>query len=167
MLESREGQLNAIFACYGSAVQHAQIFEKSLVDVLIKIESLAKKTSLSASFSSSNIHKKTMGQLLKILKNNVKFSPARILEGLDKAPDIRNFLAHDYFLKRQAKFGTRTGRSQMLVELISMQVLFENHAKIIRGICTAIDQKIEGSDKDQSDQNVVFSVELKFSDEAA
>ena len=30
MLESEEGQTNAIFACFGSAVQHSQLFEQGL-----------------------------------------------------------------------------------------------------------------------------------------
>ena len=30
MLETKEGQLNAVFACFGSATQHAQLFEQSL-----------------------------------------------------------------------------------------------------------------------------------------
>ena len=34
MLESEEGQLNAIFACYGSAVQNGQLFEESLAKLV-------------------------------------------------------------------------------------------------------------------------------------
>ena len=30
MLETEEGQNNAVFACFGSAAQHAQMFEEAL-----------------------------------------------------------------------------------------------------------------------------------------
>ena len=32
MLKSEEGQLNAVFACFGSAAQHSQYFEAALAD---------------------------------------------------------------------------------------------------------------------------------------
>ena len=34
MLETEEGQLNAVFACFGSAVQHSQLFEQGLTRFL-------------------------------------------------------------------------------------------------------------------------------------
>lgn len=34
ILETEEGQLNAVFACFGSAVQHSQLFEQSLTRFL-------------------------------------------------------------------------------------------------------------------------------------
>lgn len=35
MLKTAEGQSNAVFACFGSAAQHCQHFEKALADFLI------------------------------------------------------------------------------------------------------------------------------------
>ena len=35
MLEPEEGQNNAVFACFGSAAQHAQMFEEALGNFLL------------------------------------------------------------------------------------------------------------------------------------
>ena len=44
MLESREGQLNAVFACFGSAAQHAQLFEQGLTRFLVMYNKIASDT---------------------------------------------------------------------------------------------------------------------------
>ena len=41
MLESEEGQLNAVFACFGSAAQRAQLFEQSLSRFLAMYNKIA------------------------------------------------------------------------------------------------------------------------------
>jgi uncharacterized protein YutE (UPF0331/DUF86 family) len=46
------------------------------------------------------LHKKTMGQLLNELKQQVKFDDGDYIERMEAALKIRNFLMHEYFLVR-------------------------------------------------------------------
>jgi len=43
-LESEEGQLNAVFACFGSAAQHAQFFEEALGEFLLAYNKICNKS---------------------------------------------------------------------------------------------------------------------------
>ena len=76
MLESEEGQLNVIFACFGSAVQHGQLFEQGLARFLTMFNKIS-----SESVSVEDIgHKMTMGQLLSKVEQHVSFSDESILD---------------------------------------------------------------------------------------
>ena len=44
MLESEEGQLNAVFACFGSAAQHSQYYEAALEEFLVVYNETFKKS---------------------------------------------------------------------------------------------------------------------------
>src|SRR4051812_21859041 len=76
MLKTEEGQLNAVFACFGSAAQHAQMFEEALGNFLLAYNhnrpekmSAEKVEELTQSIQAS-----TMGQLLHELKSLVTFA---------------------------------------------------------------------------------------------
>ena len=43
MLASKEGQINAVFACFGSAAQHSQFFEAALGEFLLVYNKICKK----------------------------------------------------------------------------------------------------------------------------
>ena len=45
MLKSEEGQKNAVFACFGSAAQHAQLLEAALSDFLVVWRQMRDETS--------------------------------------------------------------------------------------------------------------------------
>ena len=59
MLESEEGQLNAVFACYGSAAQHGQLFADSLAKLVALLNDW-----LGGSNPVARLEKKTIGELL-------------------------------------------------------------------------------------------------------
>ena len=40
MLESKKGQLNAVFACYGSAAQHGQLLEEALARLIAELNGM-------------------------------------------------------------------------------------------------------------------------------
>ena len=92
MLESEEGQLNSIFACYGSAAQHGQFFEESLGKLIVILNSLSGNDALSDS-----VRKKTIGQLLnQFMKRFVEEIEDWVPEFLDEAREQRNFLIHSF-----------------------------------------------------------------------
>ena len=59
MLETEEGQLNAVFACYGSAAHHGQLFEASLSNLLALLNELS-----GADNPAAGLEKQTIGHLL-------------------------------------------------------------------------------------------------------
>jgi hypothetical protein len=100
MLETAEGQNNAVFACFGSAAQHAQLFEQSLVRFL-DVFNKARGTSLSLDDFDAyeqKLQKMTIGQLLRELRKFVAIENETVERGLDEALACRNRLMHSFFL---------------------------------------------------------------------
>ena len=97
MLESKEEQLNAVFACYGSAAQHGQLLEEALARLLAELNGVR-----SLEHRDDGLDKKTTGQLLRMFRDNfVEEIDDWVPEFLDRARERRNFLIHEYFLKRK------------------------------------------------------------------
>ena len=99
MLNSEEGQLNAVFACFGSAAKHAQFFEAALSEFLLVYNRLLKKSLTLADLEvvETSLHKKTMGALLTEFRKHVKISDDVVSTSLSDAVQKRNFLIHRYF----------------------------------------------------------------------
>ncbi len=117
MLESEEGQLNAVFACFGSAVQHAQLFEQGLTRFLVMYNRIA-----SDSVSVDDIGQKlTMGQLLKRVGQHVTIKDNSVEEGFSAAVAERNFLIHRFFLERDSQLESTEGRLGLLSELVGIE----------------------------------------------
>jgi len=87
MLRSEEGQLNAVFACFGSAAQHAQFFEAALGEFLLAYNKVC-NTSLTLSkleeIEQTN-NRKTMGNLLAQMRKRVNFDDNKIDVAMDSA----------------------------------------------------------------------------------
>jgi hypothetical protein len=127
MLETEEGQLNAVFACFGSAAQHAQLFEQSLAKFLLIYNKIA-DTTLSLEdleVLEGKLKKKTMGSLLKELSNYVTIQEESVAKNLDEALKLRNFLMHSFFIAREEEFKSEDGRLRLLAEIIGIEQTLE------------------------------------------
>ena len=73
MLKSQEGQLNAVFSCFGSAAQHGQLFEHALGELVLSLNAVSGRRLSSADLLNveRRLHKKTIGQLLRELNKHV------------------------------------------------------------------------------------------------
>ena len=164
MLESEEGQLNAVFACYGSAAQHGQIFEAALSDFLLVYNRLVKKhLSLDEVRSvESKLRKMTMGALLKELQKHITVDAEWVSDLLEIALKNRNFLIHNYFLKRQAKFRTESGRLEMLRELVAIEDALEKATRITDGMRIALGRALDDSQIDCGSSQTLFSVKINI-----
>ncbi|HEX6466833.1 MAG TPA: hypothetical protein VFZ99_05985, partial [Terriglobales bacterium] len=102
MLDSEEGQLNAVFACFGFAAQYAQLFEAGLVRFLIVYNKISAESLTLEDFETieSNLQKRTMGQLIRELSRYVNFQDLALAGHFDDALQKRNFLMHRFFLAR-------------------------------------------------------------------
>lgn len=160
MLESEEGQLNAIFACYGSAAQHGQFFEESLGKLIVVLNSLSGNDA-----SSDSVRMKTIGQLLNhFMKRFVEEIEDWVPEFLDEAREERNFLIHVFFLERKDKFSDKAGRFGLLNELSAIEEKLRVATTLTNAIRIAVSETMEGNRDDKpSPDEVVFSVELALS----
>ena len=122
MLESREGQLNAVFACFGSAAQHAQLLEQGLERFLVMYNKIA---SDSVSVDDIVRQKNTMGQLISKVKQHVAFDDDSLAERFETARTERNFLIHRFFLERHLQLASSEGRMQLLSELVGIEANLE------------------------------------------
>lgn len=121
MLETAEGQKNAVFACFGSAVQHAQLFEQGLERFIG-----AYNTITSESLRTDDIGRKmTMGQLLHRVRQYVTTNSDSIEKDFTAALEQRNYLIHRFFLERAREVSSGEGRLRLLSELLRMQARFE------------------------------------------
>lgn len=159
VLESEEGQLNAVFACYGSAAQHGQLFEESLTRL---IETLNSWSGIES--NAETIEKWTIGRLLSHLqKEFVKKIDGWVPPYLDEGRRLRNFLIHDYFLSRKKQIGTESGRMAMLEELTAIEQHLRRGTDLINGWRIAIGESISGRTSPGTDGGEpVFSVELEI-----
>lgn len=112
ILETAEGQTNAVFAMVGSAVQKAQFFERALARFLLTYNKVS-----SDPVSIKDIDDKlTMGRLLANLRKKVTV-PDAWESSLPVALKDRNFVSHRLFLERGGQLGSVEGRLQLLEDL--------------------------------------------------
>ena len=140
MLKTEEGQLNAIFACYGSAAQHGQYFEKALADLILTIDTRMRNQEV-------DLSKLTLGQLIAALKGrvNVEDKDEWVWGVLKLAKEKRNFLVHSYFLERSSNFRTSLDRMGMLSELLAIESVIEKAAIVTRGVHSALKSALDDS----------------------
>ena len=162
MLKSKEGQINLVFACFGSACQRGQLLEEALGDLVSSINELV-DCSLSATDlkdRDADVRKKTMGQLFRHIKKYATISDESIMDSLEIAIRKRNFLAHRYFIERDMGFDTRAGRTNMLEELVTLGSFFDRCSAVVRGITIAMRETQFGA-RDQPRGNVLFTVTIQ------
>ena len=134
MLESEEGQSNAIFACCGSAVQRAQLFEQSLTRLLQVYSEITADT-----VGIDDIGKRmTIGQLLKKVRQRIAISSDSVEDRLSGALEQRNFLIHRFFLERGSQLNQERGRKQLLKELLGIHTILDDASTLINAMRIAM-----------------------------
>ena len=168
MLESEEGQTNAIFACFGSAAQHGWLFEVALEEFLLTYNKLCKK-SLDLNdleFYEKNLRKQTMGRLLAKFRKNVTIDDDAVEQCMDSALQKRNFLIHHFFRNRQEKFHTEKGRMELLAELVAIECELKHATDLTNGMRVAISEQLASKDESMKTEegdtasDTLFSIEI-------
>ncbi len=170
MLESEEGQLNAVFACFGSAAQHSYFFEEALGKFLLVYNKTFKNSLTLQDLETieTKMKKETMGSLLKEFKKYVTIHDDKVEQCLDNALKKRNFLIHHFFRQRYKKFRTKTGRIGMLNELMGIQKDLETATALTNGMRIALSKAIDlkrknkdiKADERDPDSNTLFTVTI-------
>lgn len=156
MLRPKEGQLDAVFACFGSAAQHAQMFEAELKRFLVAYNKIANTHIVELRTS-----KKTMGALLTEMRKYVRFDDDEIDAKIEGALKGRNFLMHHFFLERDEKLGNQKGRMELLAELLRIETDLRTVRGWIGGLRVAMTKTgANGRTPSGSDDEVVFTAKI-------
>ena len=124
-LESNEGQINAVFACFGSAVQRAQLIEQGLQRFLVIYNKITSDT-----MTEEDIEKKTLAGLRREIRKHITINDDSVEKEFSTALAERNFLIHRFFLERNPLLASREGRMQLLAELVDIEANLE-HCRVI------------------------------------
>ncbi|HEY0704256.1 MAG TPA: hypothetical protein VGD60_15905 [Candidatus Acidoferrales bacterium] len=164
MLRTKDGQLNAVFACFGSAAQHAQLFEAELKRFLLAYNEIAKThTAGVVENVERKAGKRTMGALLVEMRKHVRFGDDEIDAKIALALDRRNFLIHRFFLERAKKFESGKGRMELLAELVGIETDLETVRGWIGGLRVAMTESVAKNRKQsEPDDFVVFTAEIEL-----
>ena len=87
MLESEEGQLNAVYACYGSAASQGQFFEDAVRKLLTKV----------SRGSAPSVRRVGLKELIDTLRKQITITDKRVWKAFHAAREVRNHLIHHYF----------------------------------------------------------------------
>jgi hypothetical protein len=165
MLLTEEGQVNAVFACFGSAAQHAQAFEEELRRFLTNFNKLFKTHFELNELEDPKKTKKTMGGLLKQLRKRVTVKDQHVNRKFDQALVKRNFLIHHFFLKRGAKLKTVEGRMGLLQELVHIEQDLELARAWVGGMRIAMQRALSGKRGTHTDGgDALFTIEINLPD---
>lgn len=135
-LKTEEGQLNAVFACFGTAAQHAQHFEAALGEFLLLFNKLSNRQLTTDAFDAldQKLQKQTMGALLREFRKYVKVNNTDVERCLESALESRNFLMHHYFRERESNFGVERERMAILAELVQIGNSLEQATALVGGM---------------------------------
>ena len=150
MLKTSAGQVNAVFALFGSAAQHAQHFEAALADFLSEYKKLTNRGGRLRDFEAldQNLQKKTLGTLLREFSKYVTIQDPNVVGFLEMALEKRNFLMHHFFLAREGKLRLEKDRMELLSELTGIDNLLEQAATITRAMRIAMLRVISSRELD-------------------
>ena len=166
MLESEEGQLNAVYACYGSAAQHGQLLEHALSGLVVSLKNISGRSVSLPDLQAveSSLHKKTLGQLRNDFEKHVTKIDEWVSETLRTAIMSRNYLIHHFFLKRQDSFQTHSGRIGMLKELVEIGKSLEKATDLTNGMRVAVNRILDGDLGERDCSSALFSFEIDVPD---
>jgi len=172
MLKTPVGQKNAVFACFGSAAQHAQLFELALTEFLQEYNKVSKRAISSEDFElfDQKLQKKTMGALLNEFSKYVTIKDQNVTKLLDLALEKRNYLMHHFFREKSESIVTEDGRMSLISELVWIDKLLTDAGTITRAMRIAFSEalskkeSIPGDEKGNpgTDQRGLFALEVEL-----
>ena len=145
MLKTRVGQVNAVFACFGSAAQNAQHFEAALFEFLLDYNKLAKRTLRPQDFETldQKLQKRTLGTLLREFSKYVKISDPNVERLLEKALERRNFLMHHFFREKDFTLRLENDRMRLISCLTNIDRVLQESTTIIRAMRIAMSKSAD------------------------
>ncbi len=174
MLKTRVGQVNAVFACSGSAAQNAQYFEDALSEFLLDYNKLTKRTLTPQDFETldQKLQKRTVGTLLREFSNYVKIDDPNVQRLLEKALERRNFLMHHFFRQKDFTLRLEKDRIGLISSLTSIDRILQESATIIRAMRIAMSEGAarkaapsKSTEDHADDSRVLFTASITMPEE--
>jgi hypothetical protein len=168
MLKTRVGQVNAVFACFGSAAQNAQEFEAALAKFLSEYNRLSKRTLALQDLEGLDhkLQKKTLGMLLREFSKHVKISDPKVGAFLEMALTKRNFLMHHFFREKRFTLRSQEDRMELISELVGIERLLSQAATLIRAMGIALSEEVLNKRKPCADSTkVLFTADIAMPDD--
>ncbi len=125
-LDDDSYQISEVFAYYGAAMYHAQVLEQGLINALTFAQTATTPDGTQRTFDfnfDSNLGV-TMGKLLNRIKPFLN-GDTDLIQGLQAALELRNRLAHTFWVEHDKDFMSFAGRYEMLVEVKEAQATFQ------------------------------------------
>lgn len=166
MLKTAEGQNNAVFACVGSALQHAQRFEAEVAGLLLACARLGAKPLSVAELDSldKKLQRQTLGTLLTRWSTQANIDDNSYAKLLTDALQSRNFLVHRYFLERGTELAEEAGRLRLLQELVAIPTQFEEATTLVRAITIVLNQVSDGTRPIDTGGDAPFTITIATPD---
>ena len=144
--ESRtQGQLNAVYACYGWAVAQGQFLEDAVRKLLVKV-----------SGGPPPSDRLGLENLISTLREQITVTDTRAWKAFHTVRKERNRLIHQFFRNKEDNLKTEDGRLEMLMELVSIGTSIQRVADLLNGMTVAVDEALK---KGQTlDEDIVFSL---------
>ena len=153
-VHSFEGHIRReAFAYFGRAMYYAQCLEQQLGLMLATMynrQFFEAPPEERDAFYDREL-RKTLGQMVKALDNKINVSPT-LQQRLEKAVDIRNRLAHDYFYERARHVHFIEGMEEMISELQEMTEFLDELDQEFTGITRKFLKKNFGITKEQLEE---------------
>lgn len=150
MLESEEGRLNAVYACYGSAASEGQFFEDAVRKLLTKV-----------SGDSPSSDRAGLKKLIDELRKRVTITDARVWISFHAAREVRNYLIHRFFRNKENNLKNHNGRMEMLKELVLIEIPIRRAKELINGMSVAVDEALKSGRRLDEDITFSFSEEVE------
>ena len=112
-----QNQLNAVFACFGSAVRHSQLFEEELERFLTAYNLVTSDSVTVEDMRSGKSIGVVVSRLRRYVGKQEKNDYFRIMKLLSTTLRERELLLHKFFLNREARFHSHMGRRRLIAEL--------------------------------------------------
>ena len=119
--ESVQDQLNAVFACFGSAVRHSQLFEEELERFLTAYNLVTSDSVTVEDMGSGKSIWVVVSRVRRYVGKQEKIDYFRIMKLLSTTLRKRELLLHKFFLNREARFHSHMGRRRLIVELLRIE----------------------------------------------
>ena len=114
-ISPEEWQIRDVYARFGLALSMAQVLEHGIVNLAVwtRVHKGSLATFEESETDSAKLFRQTMGTLTKTLLLR-RSDIAHLQDLLDRAVELRNFFAHQYFRQRSARSAGRASRRRPL-----------------------------------------------------
>ena len=147
MLDSEEGQRNAIYALYGNAVAECQFLEDAVRGLVTRVYG-----------GTAPPPREGLKNLVVRLNRRVTLDDEKVWSAIHGARKVRNQLVHRFWRNKERKMATTEGRLEVLMELKCRTIPIERSKRLLNGISFAFDRITKKKGMLAADEEIEISI---------